>query len=282
MTIRLGPMLKAIRERSGVSQLELSLRMNVSQRHISFVEGGRSRPSRDLIEAWVCVSDAPPSLRNAVLLAAGYAPASPDVSPCDPRLAVAIAALDRTLDLHEPYPGLVFDADWQAHLTNRSARRLMMLTLPDFVAGLDNLALGFNMIDALIHPGGMFLHMRDPWIGGGALLDQLRREQWVRPALEPRADRVEASMIERFGARPPLPTKPSADPYLNLVFDTPQGEMRFFTIQSVFALPQDVTLASLRMELWFPADEPTRAAMKALADDDPLAVADHADAGRMS
>jgi transcriptional regulator with XRE-family HTH domain len=258
-------MLKAIRERAGIAQLELSLRMNVSQRHISFVESGRSRPSRDLIGAWLGETDAPPSLRNAVLLAAGYAPASHDVSPRDPRLAVAIAALDRTLDLHEPYPGLVFDADWQAHLTNRSARRLMRLNLPDFVAALDDLSLGFSMIDALIHPGGMFRYMRDPWIGGGALLDQLRREQWVRPAIEPRADRVEASMIERFGPRPPQPTKPSADPCLNLVFDTPQGVMRFFTIQSVFALPQDVTLASLRMELWFPADEPTRAAMRALA-----------------
>lgn len=268
MTSRLGPMLKAVRERAGIAQLELSLRMNVSQRHISFVESGRSRPSRDLIEAWLGEADAPPSLRNAVLLAAGYAPASPDVSPCDPRLAVAIAALDRTLDLHEPYPGLVFDADWQAHLTNRSARRLMRLNLPDFVAALDDLSLGFSMIDALIHPGGMFRFMRDPWIGGGALLDQLRREQWVRPALEPRADRVEASMIERFGPRPSQPATPSADPYLNLVFDTPQGVMRFFTIQSVFALPQDVTLASLRMELWFPSDEPTRAAMKALASSD--------------
>lgn len=268
MTSRLGPMLKAIRERAGIAQLELSLRMNVSQRHISFVESGRSRPSRDLIEAWLGQTDAPPSLRNAVLLAAGYAPTSRDVSPGDPRLAMAIAALDRTLDLHEPYPGLVFDADWQAHLTNRSARRLMQLNLSDFVAGLDDLSLGFNMIDALIHPGGLFRHMRDPWIGGGALLDQLRREQWVRPALEPRADRVEASMIERFGSRPSQPATPSADPYLNLVFDTPQGVMRFFTIQSVFALPQDVTLASLRMELWFPSDEPTRAAMKALASSD--------------
>ncbi|MEQ8311533.1 MAG: helix-turn-helix domain-containing protein [Sphingopyxis sp.] len=280
MTSRLGPMLKAIRERSGIAQLELSLRMNVSQRHVSFVESGRSRPSRDLIEAWLCETEAPPSLRNAVLLAAGYAPASPDVSPGDPRLGQAIAALDRTLDLHEPFPGLVFDADWQAHLTNCSARRLMRLNLPDFVADIDDLALGFSMIDALIHPGGLFCYMRDPWIGGGALLDQLRREQWVRPALEPRADRVEASMIQRFGPRPAQAAAPSADPYLNLVFDTPRGVMRFFTIQSVFALPQDVTLASLRMELWFPADEPTRAAMKRLAGDDAGPSAGPIDAGR--
>lgn len=262
MNTHVGRLLKQVRERLGVSQLELALRLNVSQRHVSFIEGGRARPSRDLIENWTRETDAPLSLRNAALHQAGYAPAYSEFSLGDPRLAGGLAALQRTLDMHEPYAGIVFDADWHAHLANRSAQWLIAQNLPGFLAELEDPSGGFSMIDALIHPGGLFCQMRDPWIGGGALLDQLRNERWVRPSLGPRSDEVEASMIARFGPRPARATRGDADPYLNLVFDSPLGTMAFFTIQSVFAIPQDVTLASLRMELWFPADESTRQIMQ--------------------
>ena len=107
----------------------------------------------------------------------------------------------------------------------------------------------------------MLSRLRDPWVAGGALLDQLRSEQWARPTLQPRIDRYEASLVDRFGRRPDTAPRPASAPHLNMIFDTDAGTMSFFTIQCVFALPQDVTLASLRVELWFPADEATRSIM---------------------
>lgn len=263
MADHVGQLLKCLRERSGVSQLELALRLNVSQRHISFVEGGRARPSRNLIENWAQEINAPLSLRNAALHQAGFAPIQLGRSVHDPQLATTLDALQRMLDMHEPFAGLAFDADWIAHLGNRASDWLIMQLLPEFVTECFDPAAGFDMIAAVTHPGGLLSRLRDPWIGGGALLDQLRSEQWVRPSLAPRVDRLEASLLERFGPRPSHAGRQESEPFLNLEFDTAQGLMRFFTIQSVFALPQDVTLASLRTELWFPADDVTRDIMRA-------------------
>lgn len=256
-----GQLLKSLRERSGLSQLELALRLNVSQRHVSFVEGGRTRPSRNLIENWAREMEAPVSLRNAALHRAGYTPRVGGADADDGCLAETLAALQAMLDMHEPFAGLVFDADWIAHLGNRASDWLIMQLLPEFVTQCYDVEQGFDMIAAVTHPGGLLSQMRDPWGGGGALLDQLRDEQWVRPALRPRVDAYEASLHQRFGPRPETPRRPSG-PYLNLIFDTDWGEMRFFTVQSVFALPQDVTLTSLRTELWFPANEATRRLMQ--------------------
>ncbi|WP_033075610.1 helix-turn-helix domain-containing protein [Sphingopyxis sp. MWB1] len=257
-----GQLLKSLRESSRISQLELALRLNVSQRHVSFVESGRARPSRGLIENWASETEAPPSLCNAALHRAGYTPLVGGVTVDNGGLAETMAALQTMLDMHEPFAGLVFDADWIAHLGNRASHWLIMQLLPDYrIHHYDGLQ-GFDMIAAVTHKGGLLSRMRDPWGAGGALLDQLRDEQWVRPALKPRVDAYEASLHQRFGRRPEGGARRQSGPYLNLIFDTCWGEMRFLTVQSVFALPQDVTLTSLRTELWFPADEATRHLMQ--------------------
>lgn len=254
--MHVGTILRRAREARGISQLDLALTIGVSQRHVSFIETGRSRPSRSLIETWSRETQAPLSLRNAALHGTGYAPRE---APRD--LQPALAALQQMLAAHEPCPGLVFDADWICRFTNQGARRLIRQLLPDFVAHTAASDGCFDMIEALAHSGGLLSRMVDPWIGGGALLDQLRSEQWARPTLSGRIDRFERSMIERFGPRPEANNRAPGQPCLNLHFEADHGPMGFVTFESIFALPQDVTLASLRVELWFPADERTRAIM---------------------
>lgn len=255
--MHVGTVLRRAREARGLSQLDLALTIGVSQRHVSFIENGRSRPSRSLIETWSRETQAPPSLRNAALHGAGYAPRE------SPRgLQPAPAALQRMLAAHEPSPGLVFDADWICRFTNHGARWLIGQLLPDFVAQTAMSDTCFDMIEALAHPGGLLSRMVEPWLGGGALLDQLRSEEWARPALGPRIGRFERSILERFGPRPQANNRAPGEPCLNLRFETDHGPMRFVTFESIFALPQDVTLASLRVELWFPADEWTRGIMR--------------------
>ena len=257
----LGELLRHTRVARGISQFDLALELGVSQRHVSFVESGRARPSRDLILSWTREVGAPLSLRNAALLQAGFSPAYGQAGFDDARMAPALAALTRMLDMHEPFTGLVFDVDWIIRMTNPSGQWLASILLPDALGRAPDASHGLDMIGALTHPGGLLSRMRDPWTGGGALLDQLRSEQWMRPELKPRIDVYEQSLVDRFGRRPASDQRPPSEPCLNLVFDTEVATLSFFTIQSVFALPQDVTLASLRVELWFPADDATRVAM---------------------
>lgn len=257
-----GCVLKHVRERIGISQLELALRLNISQRHVSFIEGGRSRPSRDLIENWSSATGAPASLRNAALHRAGFAPAVAGTPPAQAASVRQFETLRRAITLHEPFPGIVFDADWNARFANYTTAWLIRLLLPGCPAPERGAPRPFNLIDALIHEGGLLSAMRDPWQAGGALLDQIRREQWLHPALAARARDLEASMIRRFGPRPDGQPDLAGQPSQNLEFDTPLGPLRFVTLQTVCALPQDVTPASLRMELWFPADGPTRTLLR--------------------
>lgn len=260
-----GEILRHARLTRGIAQLELALRIGVSQRHVSFVEGGRASPSRDLILSWMREVGAPLSLRNAALARAGYAPAFPKTKLSDASMAPAMAALSSMLQGHEPFPGIVFDADWMMLELNEGGQWLCAILLPEFLATVADPRGGMDMIAALEHPGGLFSRMRDPQLAGSALLSQLRAEQWARPALKPRIERFETSLIERFGGCETSEARQPGEPYLNLVFDTELGVLSFFTIQSVFGLPQDVTLASLRTELWFPSDEATREVMRARA-----------------
>ncbi len=254
--MHVGTILRRAREARRISQLDLALTIGVSQRHVSFIETGRSRPSRSLIETWARETQAPPSLCNAALHGAGYAPRQ---SPRGPQ--PASAALRRMLAAHEPCPGLVFDADWMCRFTNEGASWLIRQLLPDFVAHAAASDGCFDMIEALAHPGGLLSRMVDPWLGGGALLDQLQSEAWARPPLGPRIDRLERSMIERFGPRREANNRAPGEPCLDLRFATDHGPMSFVTFECIIALPQDVTLASLRVELWFAADERTRRIM---------------------
>ena len=262
LTHTLPATLQQARKARRISQLELSLRVGVSQRHVSFVESGRARPSRDLLLAWLQELDAPLALRNAALLQAGYAPAYGAATLADPALAQAHGALVQLLQAHDPMPALVLDAQWNLLQMNRGGRWLAATLLP-WAADLPQDA-PVNMLDLLAHPEGFTRHMRNLDEVGPALLAHLRDDASVQPALVPRVEAFAALLRGRLGAQAlhagwPRPLAP----VLTTRFDTVHGPLAFFSMFTTFGTPQDITLASLRVEHMFAADAATQAVLQA-------------------
>jgi transcriptional regulator with XRE-family HTH domain len=241
-----------------LSQLELSMRLGVSQRHVSFVEGGRSRPSRELLVAWLAELGVPLPVRNEALLQAGYAPAYGASRRGDP-------ALERLLAAHEPLPALVIDAHWDLVRLNRGGRWLAATLMPGSVPPGDGPTV--NLLDLLVHPEGLTTRIVNLQEVGPAMLAHLRHEAYAQPTLAPRVEAFAERLRARLGARRLQAgwAHPAA-PVLTTRYATPHGELSFFSMFTTFGTPQDITLASLRVEHMFAADEATRAVIAARAE----------------
>ena len=137
------------RTRRGRSQLDLSLDVGVSTRHLSFVETGKSRPSPELVLAVAEHLDVPLRERNTMLLAAGFAPRYPSRDLSDPAMAQVKVSLQRMLDAHDPYPGVVIDRRWNILLANGAAGALTA-GLPESV-----MAPAPNVFRLCLHPDGL-------------------------------------------------------------------------------------------------------------------------------
>lgn len=254
--------LQQARKARRLSQLELSLRLGVSQRHVSFVESGRARPSRQLLLAWLQELEAPLVMRNEAMLQAGYAPVYSATALDAPALAEAGEALRQLLQTHDPMPAMVLDAEWNILQANRGAQWLMQTLLP-WVA--EQPAQGpLNMLELLVHPEGLTRPLLNLAEKGPAMLAQLREEAAVQPQLVPHLAALAALLEERLGG-PPIPWGHSLTPAPLLVsrFASPFGPLSFFSMFSTFGTPQDITTASLRVEHLFAADEATRAVLAA-------------------
>lgn len=247
----------------GVSQLEFAMRLGVSQRHVSFVELGRSNPSRPLVLRWLRETGASVDECNAALLCAGFAPAFHAFASEQVRETPAFQALSDMLVAHEPCPGIIFDADWMISAMTEGGQWLCGIGMADFLATMTGPTAQMDMIAAAAHPGGLLSKVRNAPEVGYALLRQLRAEQCARPSLEKRVDLLETSLLERYGPDCTETPRAAGDPYLRVVMDTEFGTLSFLLVQSVFGLPQNVTSASLRTELWFPTDDETRQIMSA-------------------
>jgi transcriptional regulator with XRE-family HTH domain len=248
--------LRQARKARRLSQFELSTRVGVSQRHVSFVENGRARPGRELLVAWLQVLEAPLALRNEALLQAGYAPLYGSRGLDDPSLAQARLAMSRLLDAHDPMPALLLDAEWNVLQMNRGAQWLAATLLP-WAAALPP-GTPVNLVDLFAHPDGFSKAMLNLAEAGPPLLAHLRHDALAHPALQPRVDAFAALLRARLGDRAVgagLP-RPEA-PLLTTRFATPHGELAFFSLFTTFGTPQDITLESLRVEHLFAADEAT-------------------------
>jgi transcriptional regulator with XRE-family HTH domain len=242
------------------SQLELSLRLNVSQRHVSFVESGRARPSRELLLAWLQELDAPLVVRNEAMLQAGYAPVY-SAAPLDaPALAQACAALQQLLTAHDPMPAMIIDAHWNVLHFNRGAHWLLSTLMPR--AAELPATTPVNMLDLLAHPEGLAGRMLNLSEKAPAMLAQLREEVAVLPELRPRFEALADALGKRLGGQNLLGVASPNSPLLTTRFASPFGELSFFSMFSTFGTPQDITLASLRVEHLFAADEHTRAVLQ--------------------
>ena len=238
------------------SQLELSLRLQISQRHISFVESGRAKPSRELLMAWLQELDAPLVVRNAAMLQAGYAPAYSAAPLNDPSLVQAHEALVQLLNAHDPMPALVLDAQWNLLQMNRGAQWLTATLMP-WAANLPP-DVPVNMLDVLTHPEGLTKHMTNLAEVGPALLAHLRDEAGMQPGIAARVEGFAELLRSRLGNQPLHGSTRLSAPVLTTRFSTLHGELAFFSMFTTFGTPQDITLASLRVEHMFAADDATK------------------------
>jgi hypothetical protein len=225
---------------------------------VSFVESGRAKPSRELLMAWLQELETSLAVRNEAMLQAGYAPAYSSAALDSPSLAQANYALEQLLNAHDPTPALVVDAQWNLLRANRGGRWLATTLMPWAADLIDSAPV--NMLDILAHPDGFTKSIVNLPEVGPAMLAHLRHEASAQPALAAKVEAFADLLQIRLGAKS-LPTtwsRPTA-PVLTTRYATPHGELAFFSVFTTFGTPQDITLASLRVEHMFAADEATRA-----------------------
>jgi transcriptional regulator with XRE-family HTH domain len=260
-SLTLRDTLKTARKSKRISQLELALRMGVSQRHVSFVESGRAQPSRELLLAWLQELQAPLALRNVALQQAGFAPVYRGSELGDAVLAPVREALGRLLAAHDPMPAMVMDAAWNVLQMNRGARWMAAALMP-WMAELPP-DQPINLLDAMLHPEGMTKQMTNLEEVAPAILAHLRDDASVVPELLPRVELLAAQFQQRVGKKTLAQWPKQMAPVLTTRFATQYGELAFFSMFSTFGTPQDITLASLRVEHVFAADELTRSVVMA-------------------
>ena len=247
------------RSKRGYSQLQLSTIGTVSQRHLSFLESGRSQPSRDLIVKLGVVLDIPLRQRNIMLLAAGFAPAYTERKLSDPELASVHQALDFLLAQQAPYPALVVDRLWNLQLYNEPASGLFkwLLGLPaDQAIPSDGTV---NVLKLMLDPDGMglFLANRDE-VCADLLLWIQREAMSDGPGSE--ATALLAELVAMIGneTRSDMPNPDRHIlPFLPVIIHKDGIELNLFTTITTLGTPRDVTVHELRIESFFAADATT-------------------------
>jgi len=245
---QLGELLRYWRQERGKSQLGLSMDTGISQRHLSFVESGRSAPSRDFLSI---VSDAlniPLRERNVLLLASGYAPLYSEQKMDAEQMAVVTQAIDRMLHQHEPHPALVLDRHWNVVRTNEAAPRFFSAFVD-----LETRPKPRNLLDLMFDPEGMRPFVEEWERVAAGLLQRVRRE-----AVGQVLDAGIAKLLKRLGEYPgvaglkPLPAPQS--PVLPITFRRDNQRFSYFSLITTVGTPQCITAQELRVECMFPTD----------------------------
>ena len=258
-----GGLVRDWRLRRRRSQLDLALETGVSTRHLSFVETGRARPSPELLLALADQLEIPLRDRNALLLAAGYAPRYGQAGLDDPAMAPVRAALQRMLRLHDPYPGLVIGQNWDVMQANAAAGRLAA-ALPPALAGPP-----LNVFRACLHPDGLAAVTLNFPEWAAYLLGQLGRLRLLT------ADPAVAALAQEVARYPNVTAlgdwraaAPGGGPAVLVPWRARLhgAELSLFTTLTTFGAPRDVTLAEAAVELFWPADEPSAAVLRAWAE----------------
>jgi transcriptional regulator with XRE-family HTH domain len=256
----LGRLLKEWRGRRGYSQLDLALAAHTTQRHVSFIESGRAAPSRDMVLRLATTLDLPLRQQNALLLAAGYAPAWRERDLSAPGLAVVDRALHYMLSQHEPFPAFVVDRRWNLLRANRGAARLTEFLTGSAPAEPVNLAIALMSSDGL-----------RPLIANWpeVALHFLRGVQ-----ADANADGTQETLalLTRLLALPDvaslteaMPPEEGHPPVLPIHFRRGETSLRLFTTIATLGTPRDVTLDEVRIECFFPIDDATEVIFRAWA-----------------
>lgn len=252
-----GNLLRDWRRRRRLSQLDLACEAEISARHLSFLETGRSLPSREMVLRLAEQLDIPLRERNALLVAAGFAPIFRERSLEDPSLAAARRAIDLVLAGHEPYPALAIDRHW----TMVTANRVVPLLLADIDPSL--LVPPINVLRLSLHPQGLASQIVNLAEWRSHLLARLRRQ------LDATGDTVLADLLNELSRYPiadgkayNVQTGPDyAGVIVPLQLATAAGTLSFLSTTTVFGTPVDITLSELAVESFFPADTSTSATL---------------------
>jgi transcriptional regulator with XRE-family HTH domain len=256
----LGELLRHWRRVRGKSQLDLALEATTTPRYVSFVETGRSQPSRQMVVRLARALDVPLRERNDLLLAAGYAPLYGAGALDGPELGRLRGALGAMLAQHEPFPAVVMDRAWNVLQANGGAERLFG-TLCAPVAPPDPA----NVLEMMLASGPIreaVVNWRDV---APALLERCRRE-----AVGGVIDGETSARMQRLRTLPEVAdairdVAPGAgiSPVIDIVFAVERRKLAFFSVVSTVGTPVDVTAQEIRLEAFFPSDESSRAAWAA-------------------
>ncbi len=259
-----GLLLRDWRRRRGASQLELSLRSGVSQRHVSFLESGRARPSREMVVHLAVSLDVPLRHQNQLLLAAGFAPVYRQSNLEAPEMADVRQAIDHILNHQEPYPAIVIDRLFNVLLANTATSRLIGFLMGPAAAAIDG---PINLLRATLAPQGL-----RPYI---ANWPEVAHYLITRTAAELALNGLDAdakAFLDELSGYPDMPTSwrdarpdDTVSPILPLHFRKDGKDIRVMTTISTLGTPQDVTLQEMRIETFFPVDADSTAFFKQLA-----------------
>jgi len=247
-----GSLMREWRQRRHLSQLELASPAGVSTRHISFIETGRSTPSRAMVLRLATVLDVPLREQNHLLLAAGLAPVYGERSLDDPDMAAVREGIERVLDAYNPYPCIVVDRSWQIVSANAVAAVLMDGVAPSL---LDRP----NALRVALHPEGLAPRIRNLPQWRHHLIERLRREVAVSGSTELLALLTE---IESYPGGSQQ-TRDLGGVAVPLALFTSQGKLlTFLSMATTFGTAMDLTAAELSIEAFLPADGATAAALR--------------------
>jgi transcriptional regulator with XRE-family HTH domain len=257
-----GALLREWRERRRLSQLDLSCDAGISTRHLSFLETGRARPSREMLLHLAQELQVPLRARNALLLAAGFAPAYAERSLDDPALAGVRRTIERVLQAHEPFPALVVDKGWRMVAANRALAPMLEGVAPQLLEP------PVNVLRVSLHPQGLGPRVANFAEWRAHILERLKSQA------EATADPELAALMDELAGYPaPAEAAPQAlEDYGGVavplqVRTEALGLLSFFSTTTVFGTPLDITLAELALETFLPADAHTAEALRRLSEE---------------
>jgi transcriptional regulator with XRE-family HTH domain len=259
---KVGPLIAYWRNQRRLSQLALATEAEVSPRHLSFIESGRSNPSRDMVLLLASVLDVPLRERNRLLAAAGFTPAYRETALDQPQLAVVTQALDAILAQQRPFPAVVLDRGWNIVRANDAGERFFAFLL----AGQSPPSPP-NVLRLIYHPQGLRPFITNWEEVAEGLIQRVHRE-----AVGNVVDDDLRALVDEVLAYPGVPAQwrradlaASLLPIVPVRFERDGHRFAYFSAVTTLGTPIDVTAQELRIESFFPADVETRRAAEAFA-----------------
>jgi transcriptional regulator with XRE-family HTH domain len=256
-----GDLLRAWRQQRRMSQLDLAVTSQVSARHVSFVETGRSRPSRELLLHLAEHLDVPLRDRNTLLMAAGYAPTYPETPLDADEMAPVRGALDKILTSHRPFPAVVVDRHWNLVSANQPARALLTEGVaPDLLGPRP------NALRVSLHPQGLAPRIVNLGEYSAHVIERLDRQ--AAASADPELLSLRDEVLRYPGVSPghPAGSDTASRLFVPLVLRSGDDRLTFFSTIATFGTAHDITVAELAIEAFFPADDHTAAGLRALWD----------------